>query len=106
MPDTNTVRWSNATYLACLMLTTTEESEWRSLIGDVLDGQLYFYSYTYAKNNGGNPFSGSTSDSLYYYSSHIKDVYVLGYGEVDSFTLLFTNYRPTAYSRNIYYNYY
>lgn len=51
------------------------------------------------------PFSGSSS-SLYYNSSRITDVYVLGYGSVSSFTALFANYSPIAYSRNIYYNKY
>ena len=105
-PSTSTYRWRNATYLACLMLTTTDTSEWKSLAGDIIDGQLYFYSYTKAKNNGGSPFSGSTSSSLYYNSSRITNVYVVGYGSVNSFSTLFANYSPNAYSRNIYYDYY
>lgn len=105
-PSTSTSRWKNATYLACLMLTTTDTSEWRTLVGNTISGQLYFYSYTTAKNNGGSPFSGSSSSSLYYNSSRITDVYVLGYGSESSFTTLFADYSLTAYSRNIYYNYY
>lgn len=105
-PATSTGRWKNATYLACLMLTTTDTSEWSTLVGNTINGQLYFYSYTAAKNNSGSPFSGSSSSSLYYNSSRITNVYVLGYGSVSSFTTLFANYSPTAYSRNIYYDYY
>lgn len=105
-PSTGTSRWKNATYLACLMLTTTDTSEWKTLVGKTINGQLYFYSYTAAKKNSGLPFSGSSSSSLYCNSSRITNVYVLGYGSVSSFTTLFANYSPTEYSRNIYYDYY
>lgn len=104
-PATTTARWRNATYLACLMLTTTDANEWDILVGNSLKGQLHFYSYTIAKNKG-DVFSGTSSESLYYGTKHIKDVYVLGYGTVTSFTTLFNNYNPKAYSRNIYYNFY
>ncbi|MCD7836694.1 MAG: cell wall hydrolase [Lachnospiraceae bacterium] len=105
-PSTSSSRWQNATYLACLMLTTTDTTEWKALVGNTINGQLYFYSYTIAKNNGGSPFSGTSSSSLYYNSTRITNVYVLGYGSVSSFTTLFADYSPTVYSRNIYYDYY
>lgn len=105
-PLRNSTRWKHSTYLACLLLTTTDTVEWQSLVPSPISGQLYFYSYTTAKNNGGSPFSGASSNSLYYNSKRIKDVYVLGYGAVSSFNTLFNNYSPTQYSRNIYYNYY
>lgn len=105
-PKTEDYRWENATYLACLMLTTTDKNEWRALIGDKINGQLFFYSYTYAKNHGGSPFFGANSENLYCGSTHITNVYVLGYGPVDSFDELFNNYSPIDGSRNIYYDYY
>ncbi len=86
------------------MLTTTDESEWKSLAGNKINGQLYFYAYTSAKNSG-NVFSGTTSNSLYKGSQKIKNVYVLGYGNVSSFDSLFSNYNPPQYSRNIYYDF-
>ena len=107
-PATNTTRWEHATYLACLLLTTTSKSEWYTIVGDKIDDQLYFYSYSYAKNlynNGNSAFTGTTSSTLKYNGNSIKDVYVLGYGNVTSFNSLFNNYSPVAYSRNIYYNY-
>lgn len=105
-PDPESSRWQSATYLACLMLTTTGTTEWETLVGNTINGQLYFYAYTIAKNNGGLPFSGTSSSSLYYNSTQITNVYVLEYGSVSSFTTLFANFSPTAYSRNIYYDYY
>lgn len=106
IPATSSTRWSNSTYLACLMLTTTNVNAWVSIIGSPLNGQLFFYSYTYAKNNNGHPFSGTNADSLYCDSTHIYNVYVIGYGYVSSFTTLFNDYNPTQYSRNIFYSSY
>lgn len=106
MPATSSSRWRNATYMACFLLTTTEETEWRSVINSTINGQLYFFSYTYSQENEGGPFSGTSSGSLYYNSSRITNVYVLGYGYVSSFDTLFANYNPISYSRNIYYDYY
>lgn len=106
VPSTATSRWEHSTYLACLMLTTTSETDWETLIGDIINGQLYFYSYTVAKNaySTESPvFSGSYGD-LKYGSVDIDTVYVLGYGYVTSFDHLFQNYEPIVYSRNIYYN--
>lgn len=102
-PAQSSDRWKNATYLACLLLTTTSTSEWSSLVGNQLNGQLHFYSYTAAKNSG-NVFSGNSSGALCYGSTPIKNVYVLGYGNVSSFSSLFSNYNPKEYSRNIYYD--
>ncbi|MGN0513895.1 MAG: hypothetical protein ACI4GD_06405 [Lachnospiraceae bacterium] len=99
-------RWRHSTYLACLMLTTTDSTEWRTLVPSEIGGQLFFYSYTTAKINGGVPFSGTSSSGLYYNSRRIKNVYVLGYGSVSSFSSLFSQYNPTNYSRNIFYDYY
>jgi len=42
--------------------------------------------------------------TLKYNGTAIDNVYVLGYGYVSSFTTLFSNYSPTSYSRNIYYD--
>ena len=106
-PVTSTSRWSWSTYLACLLLTTTSSSEWNTLVGNPIGNQLFFYSYTTAKiayNNGNSVFTGTTSSTLKYMGSSISSVYVLGYGNVTSFPTLFTNYSPTQYSRNIYYN--
>lgn len=103
-PATETSRWRNSTYLACLMLTTTDESDWKSLAGNKINGQLYFYAYTTAKDSG-TVFSGTTSNSLYKGTRKIKNVYVLGYGNVSSFDTLFSDYNPPKYSRNIYYDY-
>lgn len=107
-PSTGTDRWEHSTYLACLLFTTTSEQEWNTIVGDKLDGQLYFYSYSVAKdkyNNNSSVFTGTTSSTLKYNGSSIKNVYVLGYGNVTSFSTLFNNYSPIAYSRNIYYDY-
>lgn len=108
-PSTNTDRWRNSTYLACLMLTSTSTTDWQRLVGNVINGQLYFYSYTTAKNQYvNNPSTCVFKDSgskLLYNNKEITTVKVLGYGNVSSFTTLFNNYSPVAYSRNIYYNY-
>ncbi len=104
-PSTGSNLWSNATYMACLMLITTNSSSWNSIIGSTLNGQLNFYSYTIAKNNGGSPFSGTSAGSLYVGTSPINNIYALGYGYVNSFPSLFNNFNPPAYSRDIYYDY-
>lgn len=106
-PSTSTTRWEHSTFLACLMCTTYDTTDWETIVGNPIGNQLYFYSYTTAKNayNNNNPvFSGSGSD-LKYGSKDIKNVYVVGYGSVTSFPTLFANYSPTSWSRNIYYNY-
>lgn len=105
-PAIGTARWRHSTYLACLMLTTTNSSDWSALVGDTLNGQLYFYGYSSAKkkyDNGTPIFTGSGS-SMKYNGISISNVYVLGYGSVDSFPTLFTNFNPGNSSRNIYYN--
>lgn len=107
-PSTGTARWEHSTYLACLLLTTTSKTEWTSIVGNVINGQLYFYSYTSAKNSydtGSSPFSGTSNSTLKYKGKEIKNVQVIGYGKVSSFKSLFDSYSPTAYSRNIYYSY-
>ncbi len=103
-----TDRWENATFLACLMCTTYDEADWDLIVGNPISYQLCFYAYTTAQDGytaGNCVFSGS-GDNMKYGSKGIKQVYVLGYGTVTSFSDLFTNY-STAYpsSRNIYYNY-
>ena len=100
--------WENATFLACLMCTTYDETTWDSIVGNPISNQLCFYAYTNAQEDyiaGDCIFSGS-GDSMKYGSKGIKQVYVLGYGSVTSFSDLFTSYF-TDYnnSRNIYYNY-
>jgi YD repeat-containing protein len=102
IPSTNTARWRHSTFLACLLLTTTSESEWDIIIGNKINGQLYFYSYTTAQNN--SVFTGMSSSTLKYNGTDINNVYVLGYGYVSSFPTLFNNYNPIEYSRNIYYD--
>ena len=107
-PATTTERWSHSTYLACLLLTTTSKSEWTSLVSTNITGQLYFYAYTKAKSeyaSGSCPFTGTTSSTLKYGGNLIKDVHVVGYGNVTSFRTLFDSFSPVDYSRNIYYNY-
>ena len=106
-PSTSTTRWEHSTFLACLMCTTYETSDWETIVGNPIGNQLYFYSYTTAKNayNNGSPIFSGSGSSLKYGSNDIKDVYVVGYGSVTSFPNLFTNYSPTSWSRNIYYNY-
>lgn len=102
IPTTNSSRWEHSTFLACLLLTTTSNSEWSTIIGNKINGQLYFYSYTVAKSN--SVFTGTTSSTLKYNGTAIKNVYVLDYGNVTSFSTLFNNYSPINYSRNIYYD--
>ncbi len=104
IPDTDSSRWRNAAFLACLLLTTTDVSDWRAIANTPINGQLYFYSYTFACDHNGEPFSGSSSSSLYYDDDRITNVYVMGYGSVSSFNNLFANYNPVRYSRNIFYN--
>lgn len=108
IPATKTERWKHSTYLACFLLTTNSKSEWTTVIGNKINEQLNFYSYTTARQNYANgncPFSGTTSSTLKYNGKSIGNVYVLGYGNVSSFSSLFSNYSPTAYSRNIYFDY-
>jgi hypothetical protein len=105
--STSTSRWAQSTFLACLLLTTTSQMEWREIVSDKINGQLYFYSYTTAKSNfntSSSAFTGSTTSTLKYFGTDIKNVYVLGYGNVTSFNSLFNSYSPTAHSRNIYYD--
>lgn len=107
-PATKTERWRHSTYLACLLLTTTSKSEWTSLVSTSITGQLYFYAYTTAKSkyaSGSCPFTGTTSSTLKYSGNLIKNVYVVGYGNVTSFSTLFGSFNPVAYSRNIFFNY-
>ncbi|NLO10398.1 MAG: cell wall hydrolase [Clostridiales bacterium] len=101
-PSIGSDRWKHSTFLACLLLTTISESEWDIIIGNKINGQLYFYSYTVAQNN--SVFTGTSSSTLKYNGTDINNVYVLGYGYVTSFPTLFNNYNPIDYSRNIYYD--
>jgi len=108
VPATNSARWERATFLACLLLTSLNKTEWTSIVSNPIGNALNFYSYTTAKNkyNSGNcPFSGTSSSSLKYEGKLIKEVFVIGYGSVSSFSSLFSQYNPVVYSRNIYYNY-
>lgn len=102
VPATNTERWKHSTYLACLLLTTTDATKWKNIIGNPINGQLFFYSYTIAQSS--SIFTGS-DNALKYKGKDIKNVQVLGYGFVSSFNTLFQQYNPTPYSRNIYYSY-
>lgn len=107
IPAIETDRWANATYLACLLMTTSSKSDWTANVGTPINGQLYFYSYSYAKQCYGTadcPFSGTTSSTLKYNGKSIKNVYVLDYGNVTSFKTLFNNFSPYLNSRNIFYN--
>lgn len=107
IPDTNSDRWKHSTFLACLLLTTTSKSEWKDIIGNTINGQLYFYSYTAAQNaaNNNKPvYTGTSSNTLKYNGINITNVYVLDYGYVTSFPTLFNNFNPIVYSRNIYYD--
>ena len=105
--DSSMVRWRHATFLACLMYTTHVESEWDQIVGNPIWNQEFFYSFTSAKNayNAGNSVFTGSGDNMKYENTPIKDVYVLGYGIVTSFSDLFASYSPGAWSRNIYYNY-
>lgn len=107
MPATGTARWRHATYLACFLLTTNSRQEWITVIGNKLNGQLFFYAFTNAKNkyeNGTCPFSGTSQNNLKYGTIDIENVYVQGYGYVTSFEDLFTEYSPIESSRNIFYD--
>lgn len=102
IPKTTTERWKHSTYLACLLLTTTDTTKWKNIIGNPINGQLFFYSYTTAQTS--TIFTGS-GNTLKYDGKDINNVQVLGYGFVSSFSTLFQQYNPIRYSRNIYYSY-
>lgn len=107
IPMLKSDRWKESTYLACLLLTTTSETEWRTIVGNPINGQLYFYSYTVALDSfkeGNSIFTGTTSNTLKCEGQSIYNVYVRGYGYVSSFPALFTNLNSTNYSKNIYYD--
>lgn len=101
IPSTNTERWKHSTYLACLLLTTTDTTKWKNIVGNPINGQLFFYSYTAAQSS--SIFTGS-NDALKYNGKDINNVQVLGYGFVSSFSTLFQQYNPIRYSRNIFYS--
>ena len=70
VPDKRTTRWKNATYLACLLVTTTDVTIWKNMVGNTLNGQLYFYAYTYAKEKYDSNISScvfsESGGALYY----------------------------------------
>lgn len=101
-PETDSPLWKHSTYLACFLLSTTNKTHWNRVVGDPITDQLGFFSYSYAK---GRTIFHDSGSKLMYYSKEIKNVYVVGYGSVKSFGTLFSNYSPTPWSRNIYYNY-
>lgn len=103
--DTSSQEWKNATFLACLMLTTTDTSEWIIIVGKPIGTQLFFCSYTNAKN--GSKFRNS-GNSLQYYSDgtwiNVTDVQVIGYGTYSNAAALFNLSGITDYTKNIFYN--
>lgn len=102
IPDTESTLWKHATYLACLLMTTTDKHHCNALMGNPLNGQIGFYSYSAAKNN--NIFY-SSNGNLMYGGDKITNVFVKGYGYVYSFDALFSTFNPPDDSRNIYYSY-
>lgn len=109
-PNTTSSRWEHSTYLACLLLTTIDNSEWDILIGNPIGERLNFSSYSYAKNHGNNVFRDNPTTSKMEYCDggtwkKIKNVYVIGYGNVSSINSMFESSIPHNYSRNVYFDY-
>lgn len=110
-PAVNTPKWEHSTYLACLLLTITNRQEWDALIGNPVGNRLCFSSYSCAKNSGGGAFRDNALTGNIEYCDGgtwkpVKNVYVIGYGDVSSVNSLFSSaVVPDDYSRNIYYEY-
>lgn len=110
-PAVNTPKWEHSTYLACLLLTITDKAEWDAVIGNPVGSRMCFASYSSARSFGDAVFrdNASTGDIEYCDGGvwkPVKNVYVIGYGDVTSIGALFSGTAvPDNYSRNIYYEY-
>lgn len=110
-PAVNTPKWQHSTYLACLLLTVTDKAEWDAAIGNPVGGRMCFSSYSCARSFGDAVFRDNASTGNIEYCDGglwkpVKNVYVIGYGDVTSIRDLFAGAQvPDNYSRNIYYEY-
>lgn len=110
-PAVNTPKWEHSTYLACLLLTVNDKSEWDAVIANPVGSRMCFSSYSSAKSFGDAVFRDNVSTGNIEYCDGgvwkpVKNVYVIGYGDVASIGNLFLNaVVPDNYSRNIYYEY-
>ncbi len=110
-PAVNTPKWEHSTYLACLLLTVNDKSEWDAVIANPVGGRMCFSSYSSAKSFGDAVFRDNISTGNIEYCDGgvwkpVKNVYVIGYGDVVSIGNLFSSASvPDNYSRNIYYEY-
>ena len=106
-PSYNTVKaqsgevgWANAVYMACLLCTTLDEYDW-NIINAKPSGMSYqkYYRAWFCYDNF------SYDGTMYYDGNAVKDVFIVGYGSVDSYDEL----GDIIYSyndRNIFFSYY
>ncbi|MCM1466747.1 MAG: hypothetical protein NC086_01265 [Alistipes sp.] len=110
-PAVNTPKWEHSTYLACLMLVTADKAEWDAVTQNPVGNRMCFSSYSCAKAWGDAVFRDNAATGNIEYCDGgvwkpVKNVYVIGYGDVSSIGSLFSSGSvPDNYSRNIYYEY-
>lgn len=110
-PATNTPMWEHSTYLACLLLTADSKPEWEAAVENPIGDRLCFSSYSCAKNCGETMFRDNAATGNIEYCDGgvwkpVKNVYVIGYGNVSGVGSLFSSEAvPDNYSRNIFYEY-
>lgn len=98
----NDPRWANAVYLACLLCTTRDESDWEglSVIRLGMDRQMNFRSYAQRSRFTYDDDSGN----MYFDGYLIKNVYGPTYGIISNTTQL-DQYIANYPNQNIYFLY-
>ena len=106
-PETikNRDQWQNATFLACLLCTTTDEYEWNQIapMPTGIDTQLYFVGFNYAYKY--SLFRSNNGELQYYMDGswvNIYDVVVCGRGVLSSINELNDNSRNV--NKNVFFN--
>lgn len=107
-PSYNTVKaqnsgevgWANAVYMACLLCTTLDEYDW-NIINAKPSGMSYqkYYRAWFCYDNF------SYDGTMYYDGNAVKDVFIVGYGSVDSYDEL-CDIIYSYNDRNIFFSYY
>ncbi len=93
------IGWANAVYMACLICYTLDEYDWNVLGAKPsgMENQMYYRAwYCYDSFSGQNP--------MYYDGTAVYNVYIAGYGYINSYNELvgiISNYSD----RNIYFSY-
>lgn len=99
--------WRYATFLACLMLTTTDYDEWEIIAGHPITTQLFFCSYSMAKSEERFENEEGTDKLQYRMGNgmeYVKDVYVIGYGTYTDASDLLNIPGINASQHNIFFN--